>query len=767
MRLASNNFKRTLIFSLALLLVFSLAPFQASGDSSEVESGTKDIPDVDTRVKNIIEVDGEEFRDLNDNGELDPYEDWRLPVDERVENLVSQMELEEKAGLMLISSLNDESSRTLLTEDHLRQFIVRDDPEASDLAERNNEFQELAESSRLGIPVVMTANPRDHVNFDQVLGHSEASGQWPGELGLAATQSPELVKEFAELSAEQWRSSGVHKMYGYMADVLTEPRWTRTDGTFGEDPELIADMMTAVIEGFQGEELNENSVSMTTKHFPGGGPRVDGTDPHHEWGQTNEYPTEGSLYDYHIPPMVAAIEAGTTSIMPYYAKPMNEPSAVQLPEHLWFTEDQQFEEVAFAYNRSILQDLLRDELGFEGYVNSDTGIISSMPWGVEDLTEPERYVKAINAGTNLFSGGTDVEPLLEAVNTGLMEEADLDESVSYLLAEMFELGLFDNPYVDPDLAQEIADDPETQERADEAHRKSIVLLKNDDSDEGQVLPITDDEVGDVKLYVEVFRAGEDESEKASADLAQSIASADPSIDVVNSPEEATHAYLAVMPTLSWRQNDNEGDPPSIELKKDADTQIDDQHILELQEQVETTILSVNMTNPWLINELEPGADAMLATFNNTPEMIVDVLRGKSNPTGKLPFTVPADTEAVENNASDVPGYAEDFDYAFTDSVGNEYGLNFGLSYISAADTKTLIDQLEKDGEFENAEVARALKTHMTAVNLYEKQGAAEKVIKHMEGFKVLLDHQEENSLISERAYEILKDNADALIDYWQ
>src|SRR5699024_1394376 len=268
---------------------------------------------------------------------------WRLPVEERAENLASLMEPEEMAGLMHISSLDDESLQKL-DEDHLRYFVVRDDPDAYDLAERNNEFQEQAESSRLGIPVVMTANPRDHINFDQVLGHVEASGQWPGELGLAATQDPELVREFAELSAEQWRASGMHKMYGYMADVLTEPRWTRTDGTFGEDPELIADMMTSIVKGFQGKELSENSVSLTTKHFPGGGPRVDGTDPHHEWGQTNEYPTEGSLYNYHLPPMVAAIEAGTTSIMPYYAKPMNEASAVQLPEHLWFSENQQFEE---------------------------------------------------------------------------------------------------------------------------------------------------------------------------------------------------------------------------------------------------------------------------------------------------------------------------------------------------------------------------------------------------------------------------------------
>ncbi|MBP1968587.1 beta-glucosidase [Virgibacillus natechei] len=752
---------KVVLYFLTLLLVSSLFV-----SSISAQDGINADPDVDTRVKDTMEVDGKTFRDLNGNGELDPYEDWRLPVEERVEDLVSQMNAEEKAGLMHISSLRDESS-TGLTDDHLRYFVVRDDPNAYDLAERGNEFQELAESTRLGIPVVMTANPRDHINFDQVVGHAEASGQWPGELGLAATQDPELVREFAELSAEQWRSSGMHKMYGYMADVLTEPRWTRTDGTFGEDPELIADMMTSIVEGFQGEELSENSVSLTTKHFPGGGPRVDGTDPHHEWGQTNEYPTEGSLYNYHLPPMVAAIEAGTTSIMPYYAKPMNEASALQLPEHLWFSEDQQFEEVAFAYNKSILQDLMQDELGFDGYVNSDSGILDNMPWGVEHLTLEERYAKAIDAGTSIFSDYNDPSGLISALDQGVVSEDDLDPSVTFLLTEMFELGLFENPYVDPELAQEINDDPETQDLADEAHRKSIVLLSNENDDNGQVLPITDNEVEDVKLYVEAFRAGEEESAEASADLAQSIASADPSMEVVDYPEEATHAYIAVMPTINWRQHDNEGDPPSIELKKDSDTEIDAERILDLQEQVETTILGVNMTNPWLINEIEPGADAVLATFNNTPESIVDIIRGKFNPTGELPFTVPADTEAVENNASDVPGYAETFDYAYTDASDNDYELGFGLSYTSASDIKEKIDQFEEEGEFQNFGAARSLQAQLNPVEQFENQGDAEKVVQHLEGFNQKLEQHIEKGRISEKAFESIQASAADLMAKWQ
>lgn len=767
MKLRSSLLQKSIHF----LLIIGLVAFLMNQSAGKLYAEEK-APNVETRVKEIIEVDGKAFRDLNANDQLDAYEDWRLPVEERVYDLISKMTVEEKAGLMLISTFNNESSRVKMQEDHLRYFIVRDDPEPYDLAARNNEFQELGEASRLGIPVVMTSNPRNHVNPNQTYGHQEAGGQlstWPGELGLAAAQDPELVRHFAEIAAKEWRAAGMHKIYGYMADLLTEPRWTRTDGTFGEDPELAAAYIRSIVEGFQGEELDENSVSLTIKHFAGGGPRKDGTDPHHEWGSTNEYPTEGSLYEYHLPPFIAAIEAGTTSIMPYYAKPVNEGSAVQLPKHLWYTEDQQFEEVAFAYNERFLQGLLRDELGFTGYVNSDTSIVEdgSRIWGVEHLTVPERYAKAIKAGTNLFSGGTDVEPLIEAIRTGLVEEEAIDRSISFLLTEMYDLGLFENPYVDPERAQEIADDPESQALADEAHRKSIVLLRNGTEQTGPVLPITDKEVKDIKLYVEVFEKDEESAAESSRGLATSIKLNDPEIEIVDSMEEATHALISVMPALSWRTDDTEDDPPSIELRKDADTGIDSERILEIQENVETTILAVNMTNPWLIDEIEPGADAVLATFNTTPDAIVDIIRGNYNPTGKLPFTVPADLEAVENNASDVPGYAETFDYAYTNILGDDYELGFGLSYINASLLVEEINALDEAGAFSNPGAVRSLLAHMNPVLKFESEGNAKQVIHHLNKFNDKLNQQYRKGFITENGYGKLNTYTSELIRLWK
>ncbi|WP_449354501.1 glycoside hydrolase family 3 N-terminal domain-containing protein [Virgibacillus natechei] len=763
MRIVSNHLKKALIFSLVLLLAFSTAPFHASGDSSGSESGDNDNPDVDTRVKDIIEIDGEEFRDLNDNGKMDPYEDWRLSVADRVEDLISLMTLEEKAGMMLIDTHNmiedpedgryvDEDDE-MITENDMRYVIFRQTPPADDLATYTNQLQEVAEETRLGIPVVVTSNPRNHTSTDYT-DNTVAMDQhsfWPGTLGLAATRDTDLVKEFAQIAAQEWRAAGIHKIYGYTADVTTDPQWSRIEDTFGEDPELVSNMMTSLVEGFQGEQLGLDSVALTMKHFPGGGARDDGQDPHFENGNFNPYPTEGSLLEYHIPPFEAAIEAGVSSIMPYYAYPSNEHSADQgLP---WYSEDQQFEEVGFALNKGIITDLLRGQLGFEGYVNSDTGAVTGNAWGAEDLTNTEKFAKAINAGTNIMSGETDSTPIINAVEQGLVEEEKIDESVTFLLTEMMQFGLFEDPYVDPDHALEVFNNPQSEEQADEAHRKSNVLLRNDEN----ILPLDDEKIDDVKLYVNLFGAGEDDNERTER-LKQTIQNYDDSINITDDIEEATHAFVWVQPVVS-----NWDNAPAVQIGPDTGIdQVD--RINEIQNTV-PTILAVNMTQPWVMDTIEPNTEAVINTFHTKPESVVDIIRGEFNPTGTLPFTLPADMEAVENEVGDIPGFEEDPSYVYRAENGDAYEYGFGLSYISAADTKTLIDQFDENGEFENAEVVRSLNMHLTAVDRFENQEAAEKVIKHMESFKLLLDHQED--LMSERAYNALKDNADSLINNWQ
>lgn len=658
----------------------------ASGNPpTYANAGGKNAPEVEARVKPIIKKGQREFRDLNANGQVDTYEDWGRSPAARAQDLVSRMTLEEKAGLMHITSERRGAPAGTVVDDpygptvgyvedrNIRYLVIRDNPTAAQLADRANDYQELAEASRLGIPVVFTSNPRNHVNPDQQFGISEATGQfslWPGSLGLSATQDPDVVRGFAETARAEWRAAGIHKIYGYQIETATEPRWNRVSGTFGESAEHNADIARELVLGFQGEELGPDSVAQTIKHFPGDGAVLRGLDPHNEQGQWAVYPTEGSLYQYQLPPFQAAIDAGASAVMSYYNVPNNELSADQLPKHLWYSEDQQFEEVAGAYNKAIIDGLLRGEMGFEGYVNSDSGILTNTAWGeaIQAMTLEERYAKAVGAGISLFSDYNDPTGLINAVHQGLLAESDLDPHVQLLLEEIFTLGLFENPYVDPALAQEIADSPESQALADEAHLKSLTLLRNDS---GQ-LPLTDEVAADARLYVEVFTRTNAANQTAA--LKAVITESDPGIEIVDTPEEATAALVLVRPN-SYELPD--GSAKSVEL--DANTGVDVARIQQIEATV-PTVLAINAVLPWVIEDIEPGAASVLATFDVKTEAIWDVVRGRFNPTGGLPVTLPKDQAAVEANASDVPGYAETFDYTYTNAVGDDYTFGFGLSY---------------------------------------------------------------------------------------
>src|SRR5699024_6414641 len=373
--------------------------------------------ELEVRSKQLIEEECLKFKDLNGNGKLDPYEDWRLSPRERAENLVSLMNMDEDIDMMLINSRkmglaqedkNKTSHDGVLDEGviekgetifatskvygsthtienrKLRHFILRDNFSPAETAEWINKMNEVAEGTRLGIPVLVASNSRNE-NGEAVFGMNDAIGilsTWPGTLGLAAAAQGDiknggdasLISEFASIARKEWDAIGLRKGYMYMADVVTDPRWQRTYGTLGEDPEFISDAIGRIIDAFQGETLGKNSIALTTKHFPGGGARENGFDPHYEEGKWNLYPTPGSLEKYHLPPFRAAVEHGTSSIMPYYSIPSIKKSVVQEFEG----EDIPFEEVGFAFNHYFLNEILCKELGFKGYVNSDSGIINNM-----------------------------------------------------------------------------------------------------------------------------------------------------------------------------------------------------------------------------------------------------------------------------------------------------------------------------------------------------------------------------------------------------
>lgn len=643
-------------------------------------------PELGHRSAVLLELDGYQFKDLNKNGSLDPYEDWRLPQDQRIQNLISLMTLEEKVGFMLISTtrldgdysfqpgapkaeitagFNEEdliqqinmftkqplsyplmfASGTTkgVRERHLRHFILRANPSTEILANWHNNLQALCEDTRLGIPAIVASNPRNHITMDAAIGLSQGTtvfSKWPGELGLAAMQDLELVRQFADIARQEWAAVGIRKGYQYMADLATEPRWQRNEGTFGEDADWAAAVMKEVVLGFQGEKLGPGSVALTTKHFPGGGPQVEGQDPHFDFGQDQHYP--GGMFDYHLKPFQAAIDAGTSAIMPYYAKPIG-------------TE---YEEVAFAYNKRIIKDLLRDKMGFKGIINSDTGPIEMQPWGMEKYTIEERYGKAIEGGVDLFSGTGDPTQLMTAVKMGYVTEERINESIYRLLKEKFDLGLFENPYVDVEKAKQIIGNPEFQKAGDLAMRKSIVLLKNDQ----QLLPIKPK----TKVYFETyFEAGKDQS-PTTAYLPTASAW---DFELVKTKEEADLVVFWLNPHFNSLFS-SDGSEIDVRLSKNK---INTDYVNQVLTQ-KPTVTVINFTNPWVISEIEgAGLHTLAATFGTTPEAILDVLAGKIKPAGKLPFTIPASVEAVKSNLSDVPGNLEKEGYAL-------FKFGHGLSY---------------------------------------------------------------------------------------
>jgi len=667
-------------------------------------------PTLGARAKQIIEVDGLKFRDLDGDGQLSPYEDWRLPVAERVADLVDRMTDEEKAGLMIIGSHypgyseflpHAEPGRVLNPEDvwrdanpitgqaypepvlvtsstdnavnvrHQRFLICRDNLAPEDLATWTNAVQEVAEASRLGIPVVFASNPRNHVALVAEFGVNESTGvfsEWPSELGLAALQDPELMERFGAEIAKEWRAGGLHKLYGYMADVASEPRWSRFNGTFGEDTDLVTEYIRATVTGMQGPELTDTSVACTIKHFPGGGVRLDGHDPHFEWGQTNEYPTEDSLSRYHLPPFQAAFDAGVSSVMPYYAKPVNS-SAPQLPEADWFGPTAQFDEVAFAYNETFLCDLLRRQMRHGGYVNSDSGVIDAMYWGVEELTRPERFARAIKAGTDVFSDMSDPAQLLVAVSEGLVGTADLDTAVSRLLSEIFALGLFENPYVDEQAAGQVIGNAEVSALGQRAQRESVTLLRHD----AALLPLDPSRPVRVFPYV----TGRTKIDEVQGKLEAAIGTRWPGATVVDTPEEADLALVWARPAIALFEDDREGVSLSVDPRNNG---VDVDRVREIERAV-PTILLVNVTNPWLLGEIEPDAAAVVATFEITPENLLASLAGEGGgPAGRLPLTMPVSAQAIADSPRDVPGKFLDDDYVYRDRDGVAYAYGHGLRF---------------------------------------------------------------------------------------
>lgn len=578
------------------------------------------------------------FRDLNKNGRLDPYEDPRRPIEERVEDLLGQMTLEEKAGLMFqpIGEVGQDgdlaaaprfgraSVPDMVAGHSINHFNVHALPEPRLAAQWYNQAQALAERTRLGIPVTISTDPRHAFSNNPATGlFAGKFSQWPEPIGLAAAGDPALVEQFGDIARQEYLAVGIRLALHPMADLATEPRWARINGTFGEDADLAARMVAAYIRGFQGPALGPRSVACMTKHFPGGGPQKDGEDPHFAYGREQIYP--GNNFDYHLIPFGAAFAAGTAQIMPYYGMPVGTP----------------YEEVGFGFNQGIIAGLLREKYGFDGVVctdwklltSSDFGgrVMAARAWGVEHLSVAERAKKALDAGVDQFGGEACPEVIVELVRGGLVPESRIDQSAHRILRDKFRLGLFDDPYVDPDAAARIVGSPAFAEAGALAQRKSIVLLKNGAAQERPILPLG----GRPKIYVE----------NVDADVAAGYG------EVV---ADAAAADLAILRLSA--PYDPRDDEPLESFFHAGDLRFKDDElarVLAIAARV-PTVVDIYLDRPAVIPEIAAASAALLANFGASDAALLDVLFGRFKPAGKLPFELPLSMEAVLRQLPDLP-----------------------------------------------------------------------------------------------------------------
>jgi beta-glucosidase len=707
----------------------------------------------------LIEKNGYAFKDLNKNGELDTYEDWRISVDERARDLVSQMSVEQMAGLMLYSAhqsipsqgrgfgggatyngksfqesgaaesdLSDQQIK-FLTEDHLRHVLITSVASPAVAAQWNNNAQQLVEGLGLGIPANTSSDPRHRTRAETEYnaGSGGDISMWPASLGIAASFDPELMKQFGEIASIEYRALGIATALSPQIDLATEPRWSRFSGTMGEDPDLATDLARAYVDGFQtssgaDEILNGwgyHSVNAMVKHWPGGGPEEGGRDAHFAYGAYAVYPgnnlkdhlqsfTEGAFKLHGATGMASAV-------MPYYTISTG-------------IDTKNGENVGNAYNKYIITDLLRDTYGYDGVVCSDWGItrdpgsiesFGGMAWGVESLSVAERHYKAIEAGIDQFGGNNDMGPVLEAYQMGVEEygeeayKARFEKSAIRLLRNIFRVGLFENPYLDPAKTAEIVGNPEYMRAGFEAQLRSVVMLKN----QAQVLPMEKQlKVYIPQRYIAPSRNwfGNQSPERWVDAFSKDIVSK--YYEVVSTPEEADFALLGIQGPdggvgFDGTEPERGGNgyvPISLQYgpykaeharetslaggsifedftnrtykdKTTTATNIPDMTlVLETRIQMgdKPVVVVVNVDKPMVFSEIEPAADAILVHMGVQDQALMELISGAVEPSALLPFQMPADMKTVEEQFEDVPRDME----CYTDADGHVYDFAFGLNW---------------------------------------------------------------------------------------
>ena len=599
---------------------------------------------------NNLTIDGQEFRDLNKNGQLDIYEDHRNLPRDRANDLLRKMTLEEKVGQMFhppfilkpdilmflyeIAIRGNSSTESQIIFDHITHFNLYGNPTPTQLAKKINSLQKTASRSRLGIPITISSDPIHEVPKGGGVASFSVDGfsKWPSQLGFAATSNPKIIREFAEIVREEYLAVGIRTALHPMSDLATEPRWARNFGTFGSNAEMSSKMTIEYMNGFQQKDISNNSVLTMVKHFPGGGPQENGLDPHLFSGRNQIYP--GDNFEYHLLPFREAIKNNLKVVMPYYGIPVGQTD----------------EDVAMAFNSYILKDLLREELKFDGVICSDWGIITGRHWGVDELSIEQRYEKSIKAGIDQYGGEKDTNYLIDLVKNGQITEVRIDESVRRILLNKFELGLFDSPYVNEELVQYKVNTQDNIEAGLEAQRKSIVLLENNG-----ILPL--------KKGSRIFVDGLNEEEAREFG------------EIVKDPDDADVVIMYIHTVFNGNQESGLNrvfDNFLSTLFPNGDLNFNQEisKKIEAYSNKKELIIVVDLNRPAILKNIKESSSGLIGTFGVQDRIIFEGLFGEFNPSGKLPFEIPSSMESVLNQKEDLPD----------DSANPTYEFGYGISY---------------------------------------------------------------------------------------
>ena len=598
----------------------------------------------------ILGCNNQEFRDLNKNEMLDIYEDISQSIDDRVNDLISQMTIEEKAGSIFIDITKvtfegSESSgfasflpKTAESINNLQMnhFNIIDSFEPTKMLEWYNNIQKVAEESRLGIPITIASDPRHGAPDPNspISVSSSSFSVWPSTLGLGAIADEEVVEEFGNIVRQEYKSIGISLALGPMADIATEPRWTRVDGTFGEDAFINSKLTAAYIKGLQGKTINKESVLSMVKHFPGSGSVENGEDSHFPPGN-HVYP--GGNFNYHLLPFEAAFDAGVSSVMPYYGIPVG-------------ISDKK---IGASFDEYIINDLLREKYNFDGIVCSDWALITdrllpngkvfkpASAFGLEDKTTEERITKLIDAGIDMIGGESLTNELANLIRSGIISEQRIDQSLRRIMKEKFNLGLFDNPFINVESLNTL-DNEYFKRQGIEAQKKSLVLLKNKN-----ILPIQKED--------KIFFDGFNKELIKKYNYSVSPEDSDYILIKLSSPSGRFEAQYEMQKMLGGGPLDF----TSEEIKR-----------IKSLAKIKPVILVMSLKRPTVFSEIASVSDAIIADFQVQENILLEMIYGKFLPTGKLPFEIPASIEAVKDQREDLP----------YDSVNPLFKFGHGLNY---------------------------------------------------------------------------------------